>query len=57
MLKFYKGLSPPIMDYVFKTVYYVTGSMSYVGQNIQDILTEKVRNMENLENFKKKIKT
>ena len=57
MLKFCKELSPPIMDYVFKTVYYGTGSMSYVGQNIWDIMTEKVRNMENLENFKKKIKT
>ena len=78
MFKSYKGLSPPIMDNVFKlrtenpyslrqvpefsrpivkTVYHATESLSYLGPKIWDILPEKLRNMDNLESFKKEIKT
>ena len=78
MFKSYKGLSPPIMDNVFKlrtenryslrqisefsrpivkTVYRGTESLSYLGPKIWDILPEKLRNMDNLERFKKEIKT
>ena len=78
MFKSYKGLSPPIMDNVFKlrtenpyslrqvsefsrpivkTVYHGTESLSYLGPKIWDILPEKLRNMDNLESFKKEIKT
>ena len=78
MFKFYKGLSPPIMDNVFKlktenpynlrqisefsrlivkTVYHGTESISYLGPKIWDILPDELRNMDNLESFKKNIKT
>ena len=77
MFKSYQGLSPPIMDNVFKlrtenpyslrqvsefcrtivkTVYHGTKSLSYLGPKIWDILPEKLRNMDNLESFKKEIK-
>ena len=78
MFKSCKGLSPPIMDNVFKlkteipytlrqvsefskpivkTVCHETESISYLGPKIWDILPEKLRDMENLETFKKEIKT
>ena len=78
MFKSYKGLSPHIIDNVFKlrtenlyslrqvsefsrpivkTVYHGTKSLSYLGPKIWDILPEKLRNMDDLESFKKEIKT
>ena len=40
-----------------KSVYHETGSISYLGPKIWDILVEKLKNVENLEHFKKEIKT
>ena len=40
-----------------KSVYHETGSISYLGPKIWDILAEKLKNVENLEHFKKEIKT
>ena len=58
MFKSYKGLSPPIMDNVFKLrTENPSESLSYLGPKIWDILPEKLRNMDNLESFKKEIKT
>ena len=42
---------------IFKTAYKGTESISYLGPKIWDILQKKLRNMDNLENFKKEIKT
>ena len=68
MFKSYKGLSPPIMDNVFKLTTENSYSLrqvsefsrpivSYLGPKIWDILPEKLRNMDNLGSFKKEIKT
>ena len=40
-----------------KSVYHGTESISYLGPNIWNILPEKLKNIENLEHFKKEIKT
>ena len=77
MFKFYKGLSPPIVDNVFKlktenmhnlrqvskfsrptvkTIYHGTESILYLGPKIWDILPEELRNMENLQISKRKIR-
>ena len=40
-----------------KSVYRGTESVSYLGPKIWDILLEKLKNIENLEHFKKEIKT
>ena len=40
-----------------KSVYHETGTISYVGPKIWDILPEKLKNIDNLEHFKKEIKT
>ena len=40
-----------------KSVYHETESISYLGPEIWDILAEKLKNVENLEHFKKEIKT
>ena len=40
-----------------KSVYHGTESISYLGPKIWDILSEKLKNIENLEHFKNKIKT
>ena len=40
-----------------KSVYHGTESISYLGQKIWDILPDKLKNIENLELFKKDIKT
>ena len=42
---------------IVKTVYHGTESLSYLGPKLWDILPEKLRNMDNLESFKKEIKT
>ena len=42
---------------IVKTVCHGTESLSYLGPKIWDILPEKLRNMDNLESFKKEIKT
>ena len=42
---------------IVKTAYHGTESLSYLGPKIWDILPEKLRNMDNLESFKKEIKT
>ena len=78
MLRFYNGLSPPLMNNIFKlkaensynlrqaseffrpmvkNVYHRTESISYLGPKIWDILPEKLKNIDNLEYFKKGIKT
>ena len=68
MFKSYKGLSPLIMDNVFKLTTENPYSLrqvsefsrpivSYLGPKIWDILPEKLRNMDNLGSFKKEIKT
>ena len=74
MFKFYKGLSPPIMDNVFRLradnpynlrqvsefsrpiVKTMVLKIYYLGPKIWDMLPENLRNMENLETFKKEIK-
>ena len=77
MFKFYEGLSPPIVDNVFKlktenmhnlrqvskfsrptvkTIYHGTESILYLGPKIWDILPEELRNMENLQISKRKIR-
>ena len=40
-----------------KSVYHGTESISYLGPKIWDILPEKLKNIDNLEHFKKEIKT
>ena len=40
-----------------KSVYHGTESISYSGSKIWDILPEKLKNIDNLEHFKKEIKT
>ena len=40
-----------------KMVYRGTESISYLGPKIWDILPEKLKNIDNLEHFKKEIKT
>ena len=40
-----------------KSDYHGTGSISYLGPKIMDILPGKLKNFENLEQFKKEIKT
>ena len=42
---------------VVKGVYYETESILYLGPKIWDILPEKLKNIDNLEHFKKEIKT
>ena len=42
---------------IVNTVYHGTESLSYLGPKIWDILPGKLRNMDNLESFKKEIKT
>ena len=39
-----------------KSVYHGTESISYLGRKICDILPEKLKNIDNLEQFKKKFK-
>ena len=72
--RFYNGLSPPLMNNIFKlktensynlrqvsefsrpmvkSVYHGTESISYLGPKIWDILLEKLKNIDNLEHFKK----
>ena len=78
MFMFYNGLSPPLMNNIFKlraenpynlrhvsefsrpmvkSVYHRTEGISYLGTKIWDMLPEKRKNIENLEHFKKEIKT
>ena len=78
MIMFYNGLSPPLMNNIFKlraeysynlrqvsefsrpmvkSVYHGTESTSYLGPKIWNILPEKLKNIKNLEHFKKEIKT
>ena len=78
MIRFYNGLSPPLMNNIcklraenpyslrqvsefsrpmVKRVYHGTESISYLGPKIWNILPEKLKNIENLEHFKKEIKT
>ena len=40
-----------------KSAYRRTESISYLGPKIWDILPEKLKNIDNLEHFKKEIKT
>ena len=42
---------------IVKSVYRRTESISYLGRKIWDILPEKLKNIENLEDFKKELKT
>ena len=42
---------------IVKTLYYGTESLLYLGPKIWDILPEKLRNMDSLEGFRKKINT
>ena len=78
MFRFYNGLSPPLMNNIFKlktensynlrqvsefsrpmikNVYHGTESISYLGPKVWDILPEKLKNTDNLQHFKKEIKT
>ena len=78
MFRFYNGLSPPLMNNIFKlkaensyklrqvfefsrpmvkSMYHGTESISYLGPKIWDIPPEKLKNIDNLEHFKKEIKT
>ena len=78
MFRFYNGLSPLLMNNVFKlkaeksynlrqvsefsrsmvkSEYHGTESISYLGPKIWDILPEKLKYIDNLEHFKKEIKT
>ena len=78
MFRFYKGLSLPLMNNIFKlklenpynlrqvsefsrpmvkSVYHGTGSISYLGPKIWVILPDKLKNIGNLEYFKKQVKT
>ena len=75
-VKFYNGLSTPLMNSIFKlkaensynisqvsefsrpmvkSVYHGTESISYLGPKIWDILSEKLKNIDNLGHFKKEI--
>ena len=40
-----------------KSLYHGTESIAYLGPKIWNMLSEKLKNIENLEQFKKKIKT
>ena len=42
---------------MINSAYHETESISYLGPKIWDILPEKLKNIENLEHFKKEIKT
>ena len=42
---------------IVKSVYHEAESIPYLGRKIWDILPEKLNNIENLEHFKKDIKT
>ena len=59
MFRFYNGLSPPLMNNIFKlraeNSYHGTESILYLGPKICDILPEKLKNFENLEHLKKEI--
>ena len=59
MFRFYDGLSPPLMNNVFKlkaeNLYHGTESISYLKSNICDILPEKPKNNENLKHFKNEL--
>ena len=78
MFRLYNGLSPPLMNNIFKlkaenpynlkqvsefswpmvkSVYHGTESISYLRPKIWNILPEKLKNIEDLEHFKKEIKT
>ena len=70
MVKFYNGLLTPLMNNIFnlrlvsefsrpmvKSVYQGIESISYLRPKIWDILPEKLNNIDNLEHFKKEIKT
>ena len=70
MVKFYNGLLRPLMNNIFnlrlvsefsrpmvKSVYQGIESISYLRPKIWDILPEKRKNIDNLEHFKKEIKT
>ena len=78
MFRFCNGLSPPLMNNIFKlkaesfynlrqvcefsrpmfkSVYHGIESISYLRPKIWDILPEKRKNIDNLEHFKKEIKT
>ena len=52
-LRHFSEFSRPMV----KSVYHGTESISYLGQKIWDILPDKLKNIENLELFKKDIKT
>ena len=77
LFKFYNGLSPPLMNSIFKlkvgnpynlrqvseftrpmvkSMYHGTESISYLGPKTLDILPEKLKNIDNIEHFKKEIK-
>ena len=71
MFRFYNELLPPLMSNMFKlkaensynvrlritNVYHGTESISYLGPKIWDILSEKLKNIDSLEHFRKEIKT
>ena len=42
---------------MIKNVYHGTESISYLGPKVWDILPEKLKNTDNLQHFKKEIKT
>ena len=42
---------------MFRTLHHGTESISYLGPKIWDIFPEKLKNIDNLEHFKKEIKT
>ena len=42
---------------IIKSVYHGTESISYLGPKTWNILPEKLKNVDNLEHFKKKVKT
>ena len=77
LFKFYNGLSPPLMNSIFKlkvgnpynlrqvseftrpmvkSMYHGTESISYLGPKTLDILPDKLKNIDNIEHFKKEIK-
>ena len=53
MFRFYDGLSPPLMNNVFKLK--AENLYSYLESNICDILPEKPKNNENLKHFKNEL--
>ena len=77
MFRFYNGLSPRLMNNIFKLkaenyynltqvsqfsrlmvkrVYNGTESILYLGPNLWDILSKKLKNIDNLEHFKRRLK-